>query len=53
MTGSSSKEEIAHTEETHHDEDITLPRCPVWRSDEHFCRSAVWPQPQMPSAHLV
>lgn len=36
-----------------HDDGIALPRCSVWRSDEYFCRSAVWPQPRMPSAHLV
>ena len=43
MTGSSSKEEMAHVAETRHDEGITLPRCAVWQSDEHFCRGAVWP----------
>jgi len=28
-----------------HKEGIALPLFPVCRSDEHFCRSAIWPQP--------
>ena len=45
MTGSTRRRRLLSPDRPRHKEGIALPQFPVCRSDDHFCRSAIWPQP--------